>query len=238
MAETIGERASPNCGPRRGVVAPDMVVLHYTAMDGAEAACERLCDPAAEVSAHYVIAEDGRTWRLVPEILRAWHAGVASWAGERDVNSRSIGIELANPGDAPFAAPQMIALEALLDGILARWRIPPERVVGHECVAPGRKADPGPRFDWRRLALRGLSVWLDAPRAAAGPADALAFQIAARRFGYDAAPSGRWDAPTTAIAQAFRRRFRPWSDDPACAAALAHLEAMAARWPGRTPGDA
>lgn len=238
MAETLSERASPNCGPRRGVAVPDMVVLHYTAMDSAEAACARLCDPATEVSAHYVIAEDGRTWRLVPEILRAWHAGAASWAGERDINSRSIGIELANPGDAPFAAPQMIALEALLDGILARWRIPPERVVGHECVAPGRKADPGPRFDWRRLALRGLSVWLDAPRAAGGPADALAFQIAARRFGYDVAPSGQWDAPTTAIAQAFRRRFMPWSGDPAGAAALAHLESLAARWPGRAPGDA
>jgi N-acetylmuramoyl-L-alanine amidase len=155
------EAPSPNHGPRRGVAAPDMVMLHYTAMATAEAALERLRDPEAEVSAHYLIAEDGRLWRLVPEDRRAWHAGVAGWGAADDLNSRSIGIELANSGAMPFTEPQMARLEALLGGILARHGIAPERVLGHQCTAPLRKIDPGPRFDWRRLAMRGLSIWLD-----------------------------------------------------------------------------
>ncbi len=134
-------------------------------MATAEAALARLRDPAAEVSAHYLLAEDGRVWQLVEETRRAWHAGRSHWAGEDDVNSASIGIELANPGIGaaahPFPEPQMAALETLLRGVVARWGIRPERVVGHACVAPGRKVDPGPRFDWRRLARRGLAVWAE-----------------------------------------------------------------------------
>src|SRR6188472_1452321 len=149
------EVESPNFGPRRDGLLPDMIVLHYTAMLTAEAALARLCDPAAEVSAHYLVAEDGRVWRLVDEHARAWHAGAGSWRGQGDVNSRSIGIELANPGPLadfpPFPEPQMAALEALLDGVMARWRIPAAGVVAHSDIAPGRKADPGPKFDWRRL---------------------------------------------------------------------------------------
>ncbi|MEO0622287.1 MAG: N-acetylmuramoyl-L-alanine amidase [Pseudomonadota bacterium] len=144
-----------------------MVVLHYTAMETAEAALARLCDPVAEVSAHYVIAEDGRLWRLVDEAERAWHAGVSSWGAVRDVNSHSIGIELANTGVHPFPEPQMAALAWLLAGVIGRWEIRPERVVGHACVAPGRKVDPGARFDWRRLARQGATVWLDAAPDAA-----------------------------------------------------------------------
>ncbi len=136
-----------------------MVVLHYTAMRRCAEALERLCDPAHEVSAHYLISERGQVFALVPEEARAWHAGAGRWGAVTDVNSRSIGIELANPGDAPFAAPQMAALEQLLRAVLGRHRIPPERVIGHSDMAPARKADPGRRFDWRRLALQRLSVW-------------------------------------------------------------------------------
>jgi N-acetylmuramoyl-L-alanine amidase len=206
------------------------VVLHHTAMATAEAALARLCDPAAEVSAHYLIAEDGRVWRLVDEDLRAWHAGAGGWGDAADVNSRSVGIELANPGDAPHAAPQMAALEVLLADILRRRAIPPERVIGHGCMAPGRKGDPGRAFDWRRLARGGLAVWLDPPAAAAPPEPAR-FAAAAARFGY---PGG--DAATLA---AFRRRFRPGDDGaaPLTGADVAHLEALAARWPV-APGPA
>jgi N-acetylmuramoyl-L-alanine amidase len=226
------DRASPNHGERRGGARPDLVVLHYTAMPTAEAACDRLCDPGSEVSAHWLIAEDGRSWSLVPEGRRAWHAGAGAWGDATDVNSRSIGIELANAGDAPYPAPQIAALEALLAGIATRWAIPPERVIGHACMAPGRKADPGRRFDWRALARAGLAVWLDPPAGGAGPAEAAAFQRAARRFGYPAPATGAWDAATLATAEAFRQRFRPWeADGPVTAAALAHLRALAARWP-------
>jgi N-acetylmuramoyl-L-alanine amidase len=161
----IVERSSPSFGPRRNGLRPQLVVLHHTAMLTAEAALERLCDPASEVSAHYLVAEDGRVWRLVPEAERAWHAGEGSWGGTGDVNSRSIGIELANAGPLagfpPFPEPQMAALEALLDGIMARWSIPPAGVIAHSDMAPGRKADPGPKLDWRRLARGGRAVWTE-----------------------------------------------------------------------------
>lgn len=152
---------SPNHNERR-LGKPDMVVIHYTGMKTAEAARERLCDPAAEVSAHWLIHLDGRMEALVPEDRRAWHAGVSEWEGERDVNSRSIGIELVNPGHEhgyhPFPEPQMAALERLLAEIMARWPVSPRNVVGHEDVAPGRKIDPGDKFDWARLARRGLAA--------------------------------------------------------------------------------
>ena len=149
---------SPNHSERRGAQVPDMVVIHYTAMTDAASARARLCDPAAEVSAHWLIDECGRTEALVPEDRRAWHAGAGSWQGRDDVNSRSIGIELANPGDRPFPAPQIAALEELLAGIMARWPVSPARVIGHSDMAPDRKSDPGPRFDWARLARRGLAL--------------------------------------------------------------------------------
>jgi N-acetylmuramoyl-L-alanine amidase len=167
------EAPSPNAGPRRDGAKPDLVVLHYTGMATAEAALDRLRDPGAEVSAHYLIAEDGRLWRLVPEALRAWHAGAGQWGEVADVNSRSIGIELANAGPLagfpPFPEPQMAALEALLAGVLGRWSIPPARVIAHSDMAPGRKADPGPKFDWRRLAAGGLAVWPTRRRGARAP---------------------------------------------------------------------
>ena len=178
-----------------------MIVLHYTAMESAEAALERLCDPEIEVSAHYLIAEDGRIWQMVGEEARAWHAGVGQWRDVVDVNSRSIGIELANRGDHPFPEPQMAALEALMRDIMARWDITPEGVIGHSDMAPARKCDPGPRFDWARLAREGLVPGL--PEAAQSAPDAKAFRRAALGFGFP-------DVADDLLLWAVRLRFRPW----------------------------
>ena len=189
---------SPNHGDRRGQ-RPELVVIHYTGMADGPSARARLCDPLAEVSAHWLIHEDGLTEALVPEDRRAWHAGAGSWQGREDVNSRSIGIELVNPGDRPFPEPQMAALEALLGAIMARWEIGPAGVIGQSDMAPGRQTDPGPRFDWQRLALQGLAIW---PGAQGGEAD-LASSLT--RIGY----------PDHADRlAAFRLRFRPWADGP------------------------
>ncbi|TNC51842.1 N-acetylmuramoyl-L-alanine amidase [Rubellimicrobium rubrum] len=194
---------SPNHGERRGGLRPDLVVLHYTAMASAREALERLCDPDAEVSAHYLIAEDGDVVALVPEERRAWHAGAGRWGDVRDINSRSIGIELANRGTHPFSHVQMTALERLLGEILPRWSISPERVIGHSDMTPARKKDPGPRFDWRRLAQAGLSIWPDE-----GVAEVEAFSPSLRAFGYDPAIS------LDLLLDAFRWRFRPWATGP------------------------
>lgn len=224
MARPIIDHPSPNHGPRREDARPDIIVLHYTAMASAAEALARLCAPEHEVSAHYLIAEDGGVYSLVAEEMRAWHAGAGGWGGCTDVNSRSIGIELANPGDAPFAAAQMAALEALLPEIMARHGIPPERVIAHSDMAPARKGDPGARFDWRRLALRGLSIWLD-EGGGEDAADDGRFLAAASAFGY---PS---DAPPEAILAAFRLRFRPGATGALCGADVALIEALAARYP-------
>lgn len=178
------------------------MVIHYTAMQSAQAALKTLCNPATEVSAHYLIAEDGEVLSLVPEDLRAWHAGAGQWGSVTDVNSRSIGIELANPGNCPFSAPQMDALEALLAGIKARWQIRPERVIGHSDMAPGRKSDPGPRFDWARLARQGHAG------PTCPPAEALPFEAAARAAGFTAA------VDATTLLDATRLRFAPWRTGP------------------------
>ena len=171
-----------------------MVVIHFTGMESGAAALERLCDPSAEVSAHYLIDEDGGVLQLVDEELRAWHAGAGAWGSVSDVNSRSVGIELVNDGASAFPEAQMAALEDLLAGVCARWQVPPERVIGHSDCAPARKVDPGPLFDWRRLAETGLSIWPEA----AEPGD---FLKDAARFGY------RGEAAE--VLRAFRLRFRP-----------------------------
>ncbi len=231
----LDAHSSPNFGPRRDGARPDMVVLHYTGMDTAGAARERLCDPAAEVSAHYLVCEDGHAWRLVDEEMRAWHAGAAAWGGVTDVNSRSIGIEIANPGHElgypPFTEAQMRALEDLLAGMLERLAIPPERVVSHACVSPGRKRDPGEKFDWRRLALSGLSVWLDPEPGADEDPDAARFRAAAARFGYSVPPSGAWCAGTLAVWQAYAMRFLPAEISAPTGRGVTHLERLAERWP-------
>lgn len=170
-------------------------------MANATLARDRLCDPASDVSAHWLIDEAGRIEALVAEDRRAWHAGAGAWRGRDDINSRSIGIEIANPGDRPFPAAQMDSLVLLLGGIMARWSLGPAAVIGHSDMAPGRKIDPGPRFDWQRLAREGLALWPDGPGAdapLAGSLDALGYPPA---------------EPETRLA-AFRLRFRPWAKGP------------------------
>lgn len=190
---------SPNHGERRGQ-RPELIVLHYTGMADAASARARLCDPSAEVSAHWLIDEAGRIEALVPENRRAWHAGAGSWQGRDDVNSRSIGIEIANPGDRPFGAGQMDALIGLLHQIVSRWRIGAAGLIGHSDMAPGRKFDPGPRFDWERLARTGLGVWPSG-------GDDLPLAPSLDAIGYPACD------PELRLA-AFRLRFRPWGQGP------------------------
>ena len=216
---------SPNCGERRGGARPDLVVIHYTAMASLAEARARLCDPAHEVSAHWLIGRDGQVEQLVDEALRAWHAGAGAWGVVTDVNSRSIGIELDNSGAQPFPAPQMAALERALAGIMGRWGIRPERVIGHSDMAPERKSDPGARFDWRRLARAGLSVWPSV--AGPGPGQSggrlSAFRGHARRFGYP-------DVEDALLLRAFRLRFRPWAAGPADAVDAGQAVDLAARF--------
>ena len=168
MAPRITERRSPNHDARPDGMKIDMLVLHYTGMKTAEEALARLCDPEARVSAHYTIDLDGRVYRHVPEEQRAWHAGISYWAGERNINGCSVGIEIVNPGHefgyVPFPKPQIAALIDLASDILARHRIPPARVVGHSDVAPARKEDPGELFPWPQLADFGLGLWPFAPK--------------------------------------------------------------------------
>ena len=209
---------SPNFGTRRNGALPDLVVIHYTAMPSCAEAAERLCDPDAQVSAHYLISEQGEVSALVPEELRAWHAGAGAWGACGDVNSQSIGIELANPGDAPFPERQIAALERLLADILHRWQIPPERVIAHSDMAPLRKADPGPRFDWRRLAVQGLAVWPEEG------GEAGTFLDDARAFGYP-------PVPEDAVLAAFRLRFRPHATGPLSDTDRVMIADLAARFP-------
>jgi N-acetylmuramoyl-L-alanine amidase len=212
---TIRSRPSPNHAPRPSPGRVDLLILHYTGMTSAAAALERLCAPAAQVSAHYLVEEDGTVWRLVDETRRAWHAGRAFWAGATNINDRSIGIELVNPGHEhgyrPFPEAQLTALEMLCREILARHPITPERVLGHSDIAPERKADPGELFPWERLARSGIGLWPDfTATVAPGRADGVqATQRDLARIGYDARASGRLDRPTQAIITAFQRHWRP-----------------------------
>ncbi len=212
------DRPSPNRGSRNGVPI-DMLVLHYTGMASAAAALDRLCDPAAEVSAHYLIAEDGTVYRLVPEDARAWHAGVSFWAGATNLNSRSIGIELANAGHdgglPDFPEPQMAALIALARDVMGRHGIASHRVLGHSDIAPERKQDPGERFDWARLAHAGIGIWPPPAAANPGPSDILAVQRDLVRFGYRIDPTGIHDTQTACVLRAFQRHFRPMRVDGA-----------------------
>ncbi|MFN4156546.1 MAG: N-acetylmuramoyl-L-alanine amidase [Paracoccaceae bacterium] len=214
---------SPNFGARRGGATPSLIVIHYTAMESCAAARERLCDPQAEVSAHWLISRHGVAEALVDEAARAWHAGAGEWAGITDVNSHSIGIELDNRGQEPFPEPQMAALETLLAQIMARWSIPPHRVIGHSDMAPDRKSDPGPRFDWQRLARQGLSVWPEATANPAPDAPALDFVSFACRFGYPALSDDL-------VLRAFRCRFRPFATGPVTASDAAIAADLAMRF--------
>ena len=221
MALRIVQCPSPN-HDARGIAPIDMLVLHYTGMKTAEEALARLTDPAAKVSAHYTVDRDGRVYRHVPEELRAWHAGVSYWAGERNVNARSIGIEIVNPGHefgyVPFAAPQIDAVIELCKGIVSRHPITPSRVVAHSDVAPARKEDPGELFPWARLAENGIGAW---PKKSSQHADVQALA----QYGYGVPPDV--DTPLEKVITAFQRHFRPskldgiWDDE--CAALLADV---------------
>lgn len=232
----IVDHPSPNHDTRGGQ-AIDILLLHYTGMRSGAEALERLCDPDAKpgrVSAHYCIEEDGVVYHLVPEERRAWHAGVASWAGESNINARSIGIELVNPGHEfgyrPFPEAQMKALITLSKDILQRHGIPPRRVLGHSDVAPLRKEDPGELFDWPRLAAEGIGVWPlvgDAPQNADEPCDVATLQSMLHDYGYQVPLDGVLDGDIRAVIRAFQRHFLPGdlSGEP-CAATHAVLRRL------------
>jgi N-acetylmuramoyl-L-alanine amidase len=200
----IAELPSPNFDDRPAGTAVDMLVLHYTGMPSAAEALARLTDPEAKVSAHYLVEEDGTVVRLVDEEMRAWHAGVACWRGATDINARSIGIELVNPGHEfgyrAFPRPQMASLVDLALGVLTRWPIPPRNVVGHSDVAPRRKMDPGELFDWRRLARAGIGLWPAEADECVLDEDAVRALLA--EIGYET-------EDLFATLKAFQRRWRP-----------------------------
>jgi len=214
-------RPSPNHGPRPFPGRVDLLILHYTGMTTTAAALDRLCDPTSEVSAHYLVDEDGTIWQLVDETRRAWHAGRAFWAGATNINDRSIGIELANRGHEhgcrAFPEAQLAALESLAHAILARHPIAPERVLGHSDVAPERKQDPGELFPWERFATAGIGFRPDFARTAdvGGSLGILAAQHRLADIGYLVRPSGRCDRPTSAAIAAFQRHWRSANCDGA-----------------------
>jgi N-acetylmuramoyl-L-alanine amidase len=198
------EAPSPNWDER--MLPVTMVVLHYTGMQRAEDALERMCDAKAKVSAHYMIDEDGTVTRMVPEEKRAWHAGKSYWRGITDVNSASVGIELVNPGHEwgyrPFTDAQMEALVPLLAEIVQRHQIPIANVVGHSDIAPARKEDPGELFEWEMLARYKLALKTPKPRISLIYDEPSAFFLALERWGYDIADGH-------AAVRAFQRRWRP-----------------------------
>ena len=207
---------APNVEPRRNGRAVDMLLLHYTGMASAKAACDLLCSAESGVSCHYLVDEDGAITQMVGEELRAWHAGVSCWKGETDTNSRSIGIEIQNPGHAlgyrDFPARQMQAVVALCRDILSRHAIPPAHVLAHSDVAPGRKIDPGERFDWALLHREGIGHWV--PPAPPDPvllegAELPVFQRLLKTYGYAVEETGEWDEATRKVTDAFQRHFRP-----------------------------
>lgn len=212
---------SPNYEPRRNGFAPDMILLHYTGMASAEKAIAWLAAPESRVSAHYVVDEHGAIVQLVPEAMRAWHAGESHWAGVEDINSCAIGIEIHNPGHdlgyPGFPEAQMAAVEALCLDIMARHRIASNRVLAHSDVAPRRKRDPGEKFDWARLARAGIGHWVQ-PEPPLGDAGlgcgdcgeaVLYLQKQLRAYGYGIEANGRFDAQTELVVTAFQRHFRP-----------------------------
>ena len=199
---------------------PSMLVLHYTGMKTGPEALDRLRDPEAKVSSHYLVDEDGRVFRLVAEERRAWHAGVSFWRGRRNVNGDSIGIEIVNPGHEfgyrPFPEAQVERVIALVADIRTRWDIEDRDIVGHSDIAPDRKDDPGELFPWKRLSEAGHGLWAEWPAAPGAPigegeegAAVFALQAGLTRLGYDLPPTGQFDATTAAVVRAFQRHWRP-----------------------------
>jgi N-acetylmuramoyl-L-alanine amidase len=214
-------RPSPNHGARRAGAVPRFIILHYTGMSDGEGAIAWLCDPRSEVSCHYVVDEAGGVLQLVSEGRRAWHAGRSFWAGETDMNSVSIGIEIVNPGHdgglPPYPDVQIASVARLCRDIADRWAIPPHHVLAHSDVAPGRKQDPGERFPWDVLHRSGVGLWLpqklDGKGATYGPGEAgeavTAFQAGLAAYGYGLEATGIVDAATERVTRSFQLHFRP-----------------------------
>ena len=212
---------SPNVETRAIGKPVDMLVLHYTGMADAERACDWLCNSTAKVSCHYLVDMEGRITQMVDEDLRAWHAGVSSWAGEIDVNSRSIGIEIHNPGHAAgypdFPPGQMAVVAQLCRDIVQRHKIAPRRVLAHSDVAPGRKIDPGEKFDWAFLAECGVGHWLSPAPIVDGrvlqtgdTGEAVSeLQQLLKQYGYNIENTGFYNDRTRVVLAAFQRHFRP-----------------------------
>ena len=212
---------SPNIEPRQNGRTPEMIILHYTGMDDAMAACRWLCNPVSKVSCHYLIDERGKIIQMVDEGMRAWHAGISSWKGEEDINSCSIGLEIQNPGhsagypDYPYA--QMMAVIALSKDIIARYGIHSTSVLGHSDIAPLRKIDPGEKFDWAQLHAAGVGHWVKPEPIDGGSflqlgdkgQAAEALQGMLRLYGYATEVNGTYDGLTQATVRAFQRHFRP-----------------------------
>jgi N-acetylmuramoyl-L-alanine amidase len=212
---------SANHGDRAKGRLPDMIVLHYTGMPDVEAAITQLCSAGTDVSAHYIVLEDGRIVQSVPEARRAWHAGVASWSGEDDINSCSIGVEIVNRGHdwgyPDFPSRQIAAVTALCRGIMLRRGVPTHRVLGHSDVAPARKKDPGEKFPWHSLANSGVGHWVQPATIVRGETlklgsigdDVRDLQQALARYGYGLPATGKFDGLTMEVVAAFQRHFRP-----------------------------
>jgi len=215
----IIELPSPNNDARPDDEPIDILVLHYTGMQTGQAAIDRLRDPVAKVSSHYVIEEDGRIFRLVPEERRAWHAGISHWRGHETLNGRSIGIEIVNPGHdwgyRQFPVLQLVSVVDLCLDILSRHPIPARNVVAHSDIAPDRKQDPGELFDWRGLARNGVGLWpegcddlgdIGALRTAH---DLAPVRAALREVGYGVGAQGGDDRDLATVLRAFQRHWRP-----------------------------
>ncbi|OJT98460.1 MAG: N-acetylmuramoyl-L-alanine amidase [Rhizobium sp. 63-7] len=214
-------KPSPNHGERADGCTPSMIILHYTGMESAERALDWLCRDESQVSSHYFVDEDGRVLQLVPEARRAWHAGKSFWGGATDINSASIGIEIANaghPGGLPdFSQAQIAAVIDLCRDCGQRWAIAPERVLGHSDIAPVRKVDPGEKFPWETLYRHGVGHWVEPGRAMGGrffqrgdhgqPIEALQSMLS--MYGYGVEITGAFDDKTEGCVNAFQRHFRP-----------------------------
>ncbi len=232
---------SPNIDERRNGLFPTLLILHYTGLPSVERSIEVLADPRCKVSCHYVVAEDGRITQMVAERMRAWQAGVSYWAGETDINSASIGIEIQNPGhtggypDFPYL--QMTAVRDLCRDIMHRHGMAPAGVLAHSDVAPARKIDPGEKFDWAWLASQGVGHWVPPEPIGDDDPDRLglgdkgeavaAMQRSLAAYGYGVEASGEFDVATQFVVLAFQRHFRParvdgyW--DRSCAVTLERL---------------
>jgi N-acetylmuramoyl-L-alanine amidase len=238
---------SANYGDRNKGRLPDMILLHYTGMPDVEGAIARLCTAGTDVSAHYIVLEDGRIVQTVPEAKRAWHAGVAAWAGEEDINSCSIGVEIVNRGHdwgyPEFPLRQTAAVIALCRGIMLRRNVPSHRVLAHSDVAPSRKKDPGEKFPWHSLANSGVGHWVQPAPIVRGETLKLGtisdsvddLQQALARYGYGIPINGKYDGTTMEVVTAFQRHFRPARvDGVADHSTLTTLQSLLASLPDDT----